>query len=597
MAALTARAHRRFSAVRALGWALLAWTLVAGIDAAIAKRVLVLNSFGRDFAPYDSIAPIFRTELAQRFDVPITFVEASLDSMRTATDKQTRTFLAYLNGRFDGTPPDVVVTFGGPAAQFYLAHRDELFGTTPVVLGALEERFIPKAPLLPSDAVVAAQAHIPRLIDNIERLLPETRTVAVVIGASRLEQSWLEELKRDTAPFTDRIRFEYLNDLSLMQMRARVAALPAHSAILYAVLVVDAAGVPHERQDALASLYKAANAPIFGIYENEIGNGVVGGPYWSLREQARRIANATLRALGGAARAQAQVDVMGLQPAAYDWRELRRWNIDASRLPPGSEVRFKPPSIWEEHRGAVVATLTALVLQAALIAALLVQRTRRRRAEREVAGLAGRLVTAHEDERRRLARELHDDVSQRLAGLAIEVAALEGRERHTPNAAAAHAIRAGLVELGEDVHALSYRLHPSVLEDLGLAEALRIECDRVAQRGPLQVKFDCGAVPRGLHADAALCLFRVAQEALRNVERHARATDVAVSLAPAAGGMALAVRDNGAGFEAGRDPARASLGLASMRERIRLVGGRLDLRSERGSGTSLTAWVPLPEAV
>ncbi|MCC7041641.1 MAG: sensor histidine kinase [Burkholderiales bacterium] len=596
MAALTAHVHHGFSAVRAFGWALLAWTLVAGIDAAIAKRVLVLNSFGPDFAPYDSIAPTFRTALAQRFDTPITFVEASLDYMRTATDKQTRTFIAYLNDRFDGTPPDVVVTFGGPAAQFYLTHRDELFGTTPVVLGALEERFIPKTPLLPKDAIVGVRVHIPEILHHIERLLPQTQTIVVVIGASRLERFWLGELKREAASFTDRIRFEYLNDLSLVQMQARVAALPAHSAILYAVLVVDAAGVPHQRRDALVSLHKVANAPIFGIYANELGSGVVGGPSWSLREQAQRVANATLRALGGAAQPQPQVDILGLQPAVYDWRELRRWNIDMSRLPPGSEVRFKPPSVWEMHRGAVVAALTALVLETALIAALLVQRTRRRRAEREVAGLAGRLVTAHEDERRRLARELHDDVSQRLAGLAIEAAALEGRERHAPDAHAAQSIREGLVELGEDVHALSYRLHPSVLEDLGLAEALRIECDRVAQRGSLHVRFDCGVVSRSLHADVALCLFRVAQEALRNVERHAGATDVDVSLAPAQGGMALAVRDNGAGFDAGRDCARASLGLASMRERIRLVGGRLDLRSERGNGTSLMAWVPLPEA-
>jgi signal transduction histidine kinase len=375
-------------------------------------------------------------------------------------------------------------------------------------------------------------------------------------------------------------------------MQEHVARMPPHSAILYGLLIVDAAGVPHERQDGLASLHAVANAPIFSLYGNELGKGVVGGPYSSERIRGERIATATLRALRGA---PAQWDVSGFEPPVYDWRELERWNIDKARLPPGSEIRFKPPSIWEEHRTGVIATTSALVLQAALIAALLLQRAHRRRAEREAEGLAGRLVTAHEDERRRLARELHDDVTQRLAGLAIEAAELEGHTKTSANGDAAHSIREGLVELGEDVHALSYRLHPSVIEDLGLVEALRIECDRVANQGPLRVNFDCKDIPKRLPVDAALCLFRVAQEALRNVERHARAKNVDVSVKRKDGGVALAVRDNGAGFDTSRAGERASLGLASMRERVRLLGGRLQIESGPGNGTSLSAWVPLPE--
>ena len=579
-----------------LGWALVALFLAFEAEAAGPKRVLVVHSFGRDFSPYDAIVPVFRTELAQRLDAPVTFVEANLDFMRVANDEQARGFVEYLNARFDDGPPDVVVTLGGPAARFYLSHRAALFPATPAVLGGVEERFVRQVDLLPNDAVVGARMDIPKLVDNIEQLLPGTEFVAVVIGASSLERFWLDELKRELRPYEGRIRFEYLNDLSLVQMKERVAKLPARSAILYALLSVDAAGVPHERQDALATLHKAARAPIFGFYENELGNGVVGGPYWSVREHGMRLANATLHALGGAADAQPRIDIAGFQPAVYDWRELRRWGIDRSRLPPGSELRFEPPSIWEEHRIAVVATLSALLLQAALIAALLAQRAHRRRAELEAEGLAGRLVTAHEDERRRLARELHDDVTQRLAGLAIEAADLEGRARQTPGAEAAHSIREGLVELGEDVHALSYRLHPSVIEDLGLIEALRIECDRVAEQGPLRVSFDCSDVPRRLPPDTALCLFRVAQEALRNVERHAEAGSVDVSVTGRDGGLALAVRDDGTGFDTEREPERASLGLASMRERVRLLGGRIDIRSARGSGTSLVAWVPLKEA-
>ncbi|MCC6196135.1 MAG: sensor histidine kinase [Burkholderiales bacterium] len=584
---------RRLQASAALALVLLALCLVPDAEAAGSKRVLILHSFGRDFGPYDTIASVFRTELVRDSADPVTFVEANLDYRRAATARETRVFLEYLRARFDDAPPDVAVTIGAPAARFYLRHRGELFPGTPLVVGALDERFARQLTLSPNDAAVAGKIDVRMLVDNVLQLLPDTETIAVVVGASELERVWRRELQREFAPFAERVRFEWLDGLSLAQMQERVAKLPPHSAILYAILIVDAAGIPHERQDALTSLHAVANAPIFGLYEAALGKGVVGGPYTSQRAAGERTAAATLGALRGSPQ---PMDIVGFEPPVYDWRELRRWNIAEARLPPGSEIRFKPPSIWEQHRAAVIATAVALLLQAALIGALLAQRAHRRRAEEVAEGLAGRLVTAHEDERRRLARELHDDVTQRLAGLAIEAAGLESGEKGTAKGDAAHAIREGLVELGEDVHALSYRLHPSVIEDLGLVEALRIECDRIAQQGPLRVNLDFQDVPRRLPADAALCLFRVAQEALRNVERHARAKSIDVTVARKDGGIALAVRDNGTGFDASRKAERASLGLASMRERVRLLGGRLDVESRPGSGTSLSAWVPLPTA-
>jgi signal transduction histidine kinase len=580
----------------AFAWAIVALLISFGAEAASPKRVLVLHSFGRDFAPYDTITAVFRTELARRATDPITFVEANLDSGRLTNERERHAFLEYLGAKFADKPPDVVVTIGPPAARFYLQHRAALFPATPLVLGALDERFVRQVALQPSDAVVAGKLDLPGLVDNILNLLPQTETIAVVVGASELERFWASEFKRELAPFAGRVKFEWLDKLSLDDMQKRVAVLPPHSAVLYGLLIVDAAGVPHERQIGLEKLHAASNAPIFGLYENEIGKGVVGGPYSSQSLRGKQLASATLLAISGPAGSQSRIDVIGLERPVYDWRELARWDIDQSRLPAGSEVRFEPPSLWQEHRLAIVLTSAALLLQALLITSLLLQRGRRRRAEHEAQGLAGRLVTAHEDERRRIARELHDDVTQRVAGLAIAAAELESHTPGTEERKAAHDIRTGLVSLGEDVHALSYRLHPSVIEDLGLVEALRVECERIAQYGRLQVNFDCGEIPRNLTSDSALCLFRVAQEALRNVERHAKADRVDVAVGTREGGVSLEVRDNGAGFDAGGIRQRASLGLASMRERVRLLGGRLDIDSGIGVGTSLKAWIPLRAA-
>jgi signal transduction histidine kinase len=582
---------RRLLAVYA--WALLAVGLALDAEAAGPKRVLIIQSFGRDFAPYDTIASVFRTELARRSSDPISFLEANLDAGRRASPEEERAFLDYLSTRFAAREPDLVVTIGPPAGRFYLTHRDQLFPATPLIMAALDVRLAQGAALRSGDAAVVGNISLPRLIDNILQVLPETQTIAVVLGGSDLERFWLTELQREFAPFAGRVDFVWLNGLSLEQMKERVAHLPPRTAILYGLLIVDAAGVPQERQDALASLHAVANAPIFGLYENELGKGVVGGPYSSQRRRGEDIASAALRIFSGAPSTKPQIATRGFEPPVYDWRELKRWNIDESRLPTGSEIRFRPPSLWDEHRNAVIATIAALVLQAALIGALLSQRIRRRRAEHQADNLGGRLITAHEDERRRLARELHDDVTQRLAGLAIEAA---GVERRSDDRAAAHSIRDGLVKLSEDVHALSYRLHPSVIEDLGLVEALRAECDRVARIEPLRVDLDSRDIPPTLPRETSLCLFRVAQEALRNVARHARASSVAISLVGENGRLVLSVRDNGAGFDDSRTSGRTSLGLASMRERVRLLGGNLDIESTPGRGTAVVARVPLREA-
>lgn len=566
-----------------------------GAEAAVPKRVLILHSFGRDFAPYDTITSVFRTELARRSSEPVVFVEANLDFSRSPSEREERVFVEYLRSRFENSTPDVVVTIGPPAGRFYVRHRAELFSSTPLVIGALDERLARQVPISSSDAIVAGRVNLPELVRNILQVLPETRRIAVVVGSSELERFWRSEFEREFTSAAGPVEFEWLDRLSLAQMQERVAQLPPNSAVIYGILIVDAAGVPHERQDGLASLHAVANAPIFGLYENELGKGVVGGPYSSQRLRGEHIATATLQALGGPASAQPQIDVVGFEAPVYDWRELKRWNIDAARLPPGSEIRFKPPSIWEEHRTAVIATATALMLQAALITALLIQRTRRQRAEREAQHLGGRILTAQEDERRRLAREMHDDVTQRLAALAIDAAQVQGSAGPSPIGNALEAIRQRLVGLSEDVHALSYRLHPSMIDDLGLVAALRAECNRVARQEPIQVEFDATAIPRTLPSNIAICLFRVAQEALRNVVRHANAKTVEISLQAKQGGIALAVRDDGSGFVDG-DEARASLGLVSMRERVRLVGGEIDIVTRPEHGTSVVAWVPLREA-
>jgi signal transduction histidine kinase len=217
-----------------------------------------------------------------------------------------------------------------------------------------------------------------------------------------------------------------------------------------------------------------------------------------------------------------------------------------------------------------------------------------RTAQDELRLLAGRLLRAQEDERRRIAREMHDDWTQRLAVLAIDAAKLEAQLDPSSNARCRlQEMRGALVSLSEDVHALSRQLHPSILDDLGLVDALRSECDGVARRERVAVAYRSEEVPTSLPKDVALCVYRVAQEALRNVVKHAGTAEARVSLVRSGRELILNVQDRGVGFDAAAVRSREGLGLSSMGERVRLVRGELSIDSDPGQGTTVTVRVPV----
>jgi PAS domain S-box-containing protein len=230
--------------------------------------------------------------------------------------------------------------------------------------------------------------------------------------------------------------------------------------------------------------------------------------------------------------------------------------------------------------------------RATRVAGVLQDITEQKRTEEQLSTLSRRLMRAQEAERALLARELHDDVTQRLAVLAIELGRAESSGPAGVQSETLKAVREGLVRLSEDVHSLAYQLHPAVLEELGLAEALRTECERKGRHGGIEVALHLDPAPVVVGKDATLCLYRVAQEALNNVARHARAQTASVTLRQVDGGLLLAVRDDGVGFDPGEPNTRGSLGLVSMRERLRLVNGTLDIDSAPSQGTVIVAWVP-----
>jgi signal transduction histidine kinase len=217
-----------------------------------------------------------------------------------------------------------------------------------------------------------------------------------------------------------------------------------------------------------------------------------------------------------------------------------------------------------------------------------------RQAREGLRKLAARLLHAQEEERRRIAREMHDDWTQRLAVLSIDLAKLENHLRSPEKALPLlRTMQEQLVELSEDVHALSRQLHPSILDDLGLVEALRSECASFSRREGTPVDYRPEQVPRALAKDVALCVYRVAQEALRNVAKHSAASEARVTLGTSGPELVLRVEDDGAGFDAEKLRSQPGLGLSSMEERVRLIQAALTVKSCVGQGTTVEVRVPL----
>lgn len=217
-----------------------------------------------------------------------------------------------------------------------------------------------------------------------------------------------------------------------------------------------------------------------------------------------------------------------------------------------------------------------------------------RRAKEGLRQLASRLLNAQEEERRRIAREMHDDWTQRLAILGIATAKLE-EHLDTKDVALPllKTIQLQLVNLSEDVHSLSRQLHPSILEDLGLVEALRSECAGFTHREGISIDFHPGMVPDHVPANIALCLYRVAQEALRNVAKHAATDKASVAMGTTESELVLRVEDRGAGFDPENERHQSGLGLSSMTERVALVQGQISVTSAVGRGTAVEVRIPL----
>jgi PAS domain S-box-containing protein len=860
------------------------------------KVVLMLYSFENEVGLFSEFDESLRATLKSGQIGRIEFHTEFLDLARFPGSQHEEELERHLRSKYSTEKIDLIIPVSLPAINFILSRGERLFPHTPVILCAVDRRWIERLPLPSNVTGVVETTKITKTVAAALQLQPDTRRVVVVGGTLPYERDWMNEIQGDLREYEGKLEITYLTNLSMNELARRLANLPEHTIVLYVMMWRDGAGEYFLPEEVLLRLAQSSTAPIYGVFERFLGSGLVGGDLVRFKTAGAMVAVVGSHVLRG--NKPADIPVLSEDDARYmfDWRQLRRWHVNEERLPQGSIVLYKEPSPWEVYKRRTIQAILLIAAEAVLIALLLVQRRKRKRAQdalqqqaafnglmtgilarfatcpssevdasveealqavaeftgadhayvigisadrkawgvthewcrpnitprlplfqnvpmgtnpeierlilagkvakisspddlppdavaerrhqasegflselqvpfRTKKGISGniglhshaqllawsdddvdhlrmlgdavanalehkqsieelrrseekfskafhgspvamtilslatgryidanrayernigfradeiigrtpeelgvyanlvdlermrqaretqvplrnqetqyrtkagdlrvallstetiefggepcmlkvieditdrkraettvrevglRMLLAQEEERRRVARELHDDFSQRLALLAIDLEQLAQRPAATKHdwAGRVQSMWSQTQELTVDIHRLSRQLHPSKLEDMGLVMAVRSYCHEISKQAKVAVEFRHEDVPRALPKEISLCLYRIVQEALRNVIKHSGSKTAVVELTGVADAIHLAVSDSGRGFDAQTSKGSKGIGLIGMRERVRYIGGELTIHGRPSGGTRVEVRIP-----
>jgi signal transduction histidine kinase len=595
--------------------ALLAWSLLSVSPAVAAdepKRIVTFSWLAMEMAP----SAIFERTLHRAVRVAPGrhgTHEEYFEDIRFPGEDQSRILHDY--PEYAGRRVDVVIAFSQPALDYVLKYRADLFPQASIVYYTVGRPILDDPALARGTTGVVADNAYRKTLDLALTLHPATKEALVIAstpGGSKLNERIFH---RQRQGFDKPVKFTYLSDLPLDQLLAGVRHAPEDSIIFYLRHSQDEPDGLLLPRDALSLIERSSNVPIYGSMVSYLGHASVGGYAFDTTAAANRVTDLAIRLAGGARVQDTPVSEIASVPR-FDWRQLQRWGIPEDSLPKGSVVLFRELTFWQKYNRYVIVALSLFAAQTALITGLLVQRAKRQRAEQawrdvekryrsadealhdsyaRLQDLAGRLIAAQEAERQRIARDLHDDLSQKLALLSIDVDQLQQSSRNrAPEDVESHlrdiSLRIG--EIATDIHLLSHQLHPSKLEVLGLSAATESICREVSNQHNVSITFASEDIPRHVDPEVALCVFRIVQEAVHNVVKHSGARAASVRLSRLDGTLDLQITDAGCGFVP-NDHERTGLGLVSMRERVHYAGGELAVHSSPGRGTRVAVRIPL----
>jgi signal transduction histidine kinase len=350
------------------------------------RSVLILDQSDADSAWYAAFSSAFRSTLkAAASAAPVSVYAEHLDLSRFGGAQHDDVLRAYLRDKFRQRPIGVVVAQGSSSLEFLMRSRAELWSSVPVVFASVDEETAARLSL-PSDVTgTIYQLAFRNMVTAARALMPSLKRI-VLVGDAWERQAVRRHYREDISTFANEFEFIDLIGLPMTEIRKRVATLPDDTAIIYTSVTRDGAGATYIPNEGLAAFAGVANRPIVIDAETNIGHGGTGGFLATPVPVGQSAARIALRILDGEGPANIPVNRGDFTRPVFDWRQLQRFGISESRLPPGSEVRFRPPGLWEQYRWQVMTALAVVLVQSAMITWLLVERHRRQRAELEARG-------------------------------------------------------------------------------------------------------------------------------------------------------------------------------------------------------------------
>jgi signal transduction histidine kinase/ABC-type uncharacterized transport system substrate-binding protein len=577
-----------------------------------------------------------RDGLRAEFNADITFYSESLQLSQFGSPEHDRMLDEYFQRKYAGKRVDLVVAIMGPTLEFMLRHRDDVFPGVPIVFCGVDSSEL-EGKTLPADVtgVMMKRAFAPTL-ELAFQLQPDTRHVYIIGGTSRFDLRILSIARRDLQPFEERTSVNWLTTLTMDELLAKVANLPEHSVIYYLTLFADGAGQPFITHDALRRITGAANAPVYVSVDQYVGSGAVGGNVYSVSTLGEHGARVVARILRGASPATIAPEALASYVPYFDWRALQRWHLDEDRLPANSRVEHRIPSAWESYKWYIVAGITLILLQSALVFGLLVSRAQRRRAEQAQRESEERRRRAEEDAQRQrdelahalrlttlgeLTASISHELNQPLTAIAVNAQAAQqlfSNDRANPDLEEAledlvtDTIRAA--EIIRRLQAL-FRKTPAVRAEIDVNELIEDVLNLLGsdlRNRQIRVHFQRSDSMARVLGDSVqlrqvvINLLRNAEEAIALVGEGLREIRIETSQ-PDDERIAMTIRDSGVGVNdadlerifghfVSTKPQGLGMGLAISRSIVEAHGGRIWASRNESRGITMHIQIPVAPA-
>jgi signal transduction histidine kinase/ABC-type uncharacterized transport system substrate-binding protein len=695
------------------------------------KRVLIFSNYDSNLPGVVALNGALRSTVRDGSPARVEFFYEAQENTRIPMNEYEQELVSYLRRKYASEKFDLIITVGAPSLKFLSKHGAELFTDTPRLFFFYDEREELAYKLWPHITGIWVKLDIAETLEMALALHPGTQRVFVVSGNDENNRFLREQAQSELQKYESKVEIAYLTNLTIEELKGTLAALPRKSLVLFLDFALDRAGNTFSGPEALSKIGPTSSAPIYGISNTYIGAGVVGGDVIDFDVIGALTGKMALRILAGERPQDISPQTAASLPV-FDWRELRRRGISEDRLPPGNSVRFRVPSIWDEYKWYLLGIVLLILLQSSMISGLLINRSRRKRAEgqnrqlihrlgervkeltvlhltarilhdeatsvaellqtivsllppawqypevtatrisfgdiqfetpnfsptpwsqvapftvgnldcaievvylearpeetngpflleekdlieslaemlnsalnrrltqEQLRALSERLRKAKEEEGIRIARELHDELGGALTSLKWSLTRLgevySGKAKTVSDGDARTKIEemVGLIDATIDtVRRISSELRPSMLDDLGLIPTIEWHAQQFQDQTGIICRFNPQLEHVDLSREQSTTIFRIFQEAMTNVLRHAQATKVNILIEEDEGELVFGVSDIGRGITESEKQGTRSLGLLGMRERAHSIGARIEIEGIAGQGTTLTVRLPL----